>query len=191
MEKGIITRPEKAIEDEENKKATLQRRVASVVPENMKIRAMTPQDYEAVDEKMSCLHRMHVDARPDQYAQTEHVYSREDFEAIVACGQCIALAAEEEGKLIGICLAAIREPKAFRGNSESKAAYIEALYVDETARRCGVARALYEETERRAKEQGAARIELMVWEFNRSALAFYEAVGMKTQRLVLEQAIRV
>ena len=152
---------------------------------NIKIRAMTPLDYDAVDERMRCLHRMHVDARPDQYAQTEHVYSRDDFEAIVTCGQCIALAAEEEGKVVGICLAAIREPKTFHGNSERKVAYIEALYVDETARRRGVATVLYEETGRRAKEQGASGMELMVWEFNRSALAFYEAIGMKTQRLVL------
>lgn len=153
---------------------------------NIKIRTMTSQDYDAVDERMRCLHRMHVDARPDQYAETEHVYSRDDLEAIVACGQCIALAAEKEGALIGFCLAALREPKALHGNSGNMVAYIEALYVDQTARRRGVATALYEETERRAKAMGASGMELMVWEFNRSALAFYEAIGMKTQRLVLE-----
>ncbi len=155
----------------------------------MKIRTMTPLDYEAMDEKMRILHRMHVAARPDQYAETEHVYSRDDFEAIVACEQCIALAAEEEGGMVGICLAAVKEPKALHGNFGNTVAYIEALYVDETARRRGVATALYEETARRAKALGASGLELMVWEFNQPALAFYEALGMKTQRLVLESRL--
>ncbi len=158
---------------------------------NMEIRVLTPRDYEAVDEKMRRLHRLHIAARPDHYAETEHVYARGDFEEIVACEQCIALAAEEEGKMIGICLAAVREPKALHGNSEKPVAYLEALYVDEEARRRGAATALYEEAGRRAQAQGASRLELMVWEFNRSALAFYEAVGMKTQRRILESELLI
>ncbi len=150
---------------------------------------MTPQDYEAADERLRCLHSQHVAARPDQYEKVEHVYSHDDFEAILACDPCIALAAEEDGAVVGICFAAVREPDAQRAGREDKVAYLEALFVDETARRRGVGTALYEETLRRAKEQGASRLELMVWEFNQSARAFYETVGMRTQRLILEQPI--
>lgn len=156
---------------------------------DMTIRTMTPRDYEAVDERMRRLHRMHVDARPDQYEEVEHVYPRDDFEGIVACDQCIALAAEEGGKIVGICLAAIRKARSAQGDHGNRTAYIEALYVDESARGRGAGRALYEETRRRAKELGASRLELMVWEFNQSAVTFYEAVGMKTQRLILESEI--
>ena len=37
-----------------------------------------------------------------------------------------------------------------------------------------------------AKEQGFRRLELNMWEFNRDALAFYEASGFKTYRRYME-----
>ena len=37
-----------------------------------------------------------------------------------------------------------------------------------------------------AKEQGFRRIELNMWEFNRGALAFYEAAGLATYRRYME-----
>ena len=37
-----------------------------------------------------------------------------------------------------------------------------------------------------AKEKGYDRIELNMWEFNESALRFYESVGFKTYRRYLE-----
>lgn len=152
----------------------------------MKIREMMPQDYDAADERMRRLHSLHVAGRPDLYTETEHPYSREEFEAIIACGQCIALAAEEDGKIVGICFAAIHERDALHVVAT---AYLESLYVDEAARRKGVAAALLRETEHRAKKHGAQRLELMVWDFNRQARAFYEVSGMSVQRYILEKEL--
>lgn len=40
-----------------------------------------------------------------------------------------------------------------------------------------------------AKEKGAVRIDLMVWNFNEDALGFYKAMGMDVQRFVLEKQL--
>lgn len=48
---------------------------------------------------------------------------------------------------------------------------------------------LFEEATKRAKDAGAKRLDLMLWGFNESARAFYESLGMKEQRRILEQEL--
>ena len=40
-----------------------------------------------------------------------------------------------------------------------------------------------------AKDQGFRRLELNMWEFNRGALAFYEAAGFTTYRRYMEMPL--
>lgn len=40
-----------------------------------------------------------------------------------------------------------------------------------------------------AKKRGFNRIELNMWEFNESALAFYESIGLKTYRRYMEGSL--
>ena len=40
-----------------------------------------------------------------------------------------------------------------------------------------------------AREKGFRRIELNMWEFNRDALAFYEAAGFSTYRRYMEMFV--
>jgi GNAT superfamily N-acetyltransferase len=59
---------------------------------------------------------------------------------------------------------------------------IDEFCVDEAHRRTGVATELMGFIRAFAKEQGYKRLELNMWEFNRDALAFYEAAGFTTYR---------
>jgi len=43
--------------------------------------------------------------------------------------------------------------------------------------------------EQKAKELGATRIDLMVWEFNESAQELYRSLGMTPQRYILEKLL--
>lgn len=47
----------------------------------------------------------------------------------------------------------------------------------------------FHEMEQRAKELGAKRIDLMVWEFNESAQELYRSLGMTPQRYILEKLL--
>ena len=66
---------------------------------------------------------------------------------------------------------------------------IDEFGVDESHRRKGVASAMISYIRDYAKKQGYTRIELNMWEFNRDALAFYEAAGFVTYRRYLEMKL--
>ena len=59
---------------------------------------------------------------------------------------------------------------------------IDEFCVDEAYRRQGIATELIGFIRDYAKEEGFARLELNMWEFNGGALACYEAAGFRTYR---------
>lgn len=48
---------------------------------------------------------------------------------------------------------------------------------------------LFETASARAKERGAQRMDLKVWEFNEPARKFYASLGMSTQCRILEKEL--
>ena len=63
---------------------------------------------------------------------------------------------------------------------------VDEFGVDEKKRRRGAAAAMIRFIREHAKEKGYRRLELNMWEFNRGALAFYEAADFKTYRRYME-----
>ena len=66
---------------------------------------------------------------------------------------------------------------------------IDEFGVDEAFRRQGIAMAMIDFIRAYAAEKGFRRVELNMWEFNRDALAFYEAVGFSTYRRYMEMTL--
>lgn len=66
---------------------------------------------------------------------------------------------------------------------------IDEFGVDEGCRRQGVASAMLRFIRDHARETGFGRIELNMWEFNREALAFYEAAGFTAYRRYMEMPV--
>lgn len=64
--------------------------------------------------------------------------------------------------------------------------HVEEFGVDAAHRRRGVATALVTYMKTDAKARGFSRLDLDVWAFNDSALAFYEAAGFTTYRRYME-----
>ena len=157
----------------------------------MIIRALVLSDYSAVDMLMSELHELHAEKRPDIYAPAKHIYSEEQFAEMLENENTFAIGAEIEGELAGICFFDIRgkNPKAKNGVVPNTTAFISDIVVGKKFRRKGIAKKLFEEAEKTAKEKGALRIDLMVWAFNEDAIEFYKSVGMSTQRFVFEKQL--
>ena len=152
----------------------------------MEIRDMESKDYPEIDRLMKELHELHVKGRPDLYTELEHPYSREEFEKIVSDPEIIAILAEEKSVVIGLCIGTLRKKS---GMVEMKTMYIEDLIVDRNFRGKGIASQLYEEMEKRGRNTGARRLDLMVWEFNNDAKRFYEKQGMRPQRYIYEKEL--
>ena len=66
-------------------------------------------------------------------------------------------------------------------------AYVDDMFVHPSYRGQKIATTLFHEMEQKAKELGATRIDLMVWEFNESAQELYRSLGMTPQRYILEK----
>ena len=66
---------------------------------------------------------------------------------------------------------------------------IDEFCVDEACRHQGVAREMMDFVKAYAKEKGFSKIELNMWEFNRDALACYEALGFSTYRRYMEMNV--
>ena len=96
------------------------------------------------------------------------------------------LCAEENEKIIGVSNTKL----CTSGMTEIKMAFMDALYVDENFRSEGIGKKLFFETERIAKENGAKRLDLTVWNFNENAIKFYESLGMVVQRYTFEKELK-
>lgn len=66
---------------------------------------------------------------------------------------------------------------------------VDEFCVDEQRRRQGIASEMIRFIREYAREQGFRRVKLNMWEFNREALAFYEAAGFQTYRRHMEMKI--
>ncbi|MBQ7488293.1 MAG: GNAT family N-acetyltransferase [Clostridia bacterium] len=99
------------------------------------------------------------------------------------------IVAEENGEICGYAiLHHINKPEnAFR--YEQDYLDIDEFAVDSAHRRQGIASALVAFIREYARDKGFHRIELNMWEFNQSALAFYEAAGFKTYRRYMEMKV--
>lgn len=153
----------------------------------MLIRPMRPEDFPAVSAMMDDLHALHVENRPDLYVPMSPIYPENVYLEKLADPATLCLLAEEDGAAAGLCFVEMRKRTCMRN---IPSAYMDDLYVSPAFRRRGVATALFRRAEALAKEKGAVRLDLMVWGFNREALAFYESLGMTRQRYILELPLK-
>lgn len=152
------------------------------------LRALQKEDYPFIDFCMQELHALHVNERPDLYAPLEHPYSEQDFLNIVEDRKHLTVAViDETNTILGFGIATLKEKSGMI--TGFKTAYIDDIFVRREYRRNGYAKKIFNELEHRAKEQGAKRIDLMVWAFNEPALALYQSLGMKPQRYIFEKSL--
>ena len=64
--------------------------------------------------------------------------------------------------------------------------YIEDIVVDKEYRRKGYAKRLFNELKKQINKLDIDDIELTVWPFNKSAIAFYESIGMSVKNIKYE-----
>lgn len=143
------------------------------------IKDLTIKDYEAVKNIISELHKMHVQNRPDFYLENKCPITVKEYKSLLKNKEKISISFVVNNKIAGICLATIK-------NRIEKSIYIDDIFVLSEYRCQGIATKLFEQIKEISKDIGAKRIDLTVWQFNKSAFDFYKSLGMKEQRTVLE-----
>lgn len=157
--------------------------------DNVKIRKLVESDYDQVIELYAQLDEFHVQSRPDCFVHREKdkIYSRDAFLHNLAYPGGLELGAFDGDRLIGFVGATLWEESNMR--KDLKTVCLDNIYVLPTCRRRGIAAKLFAAVEVWAKEQGAIRLELHTWDFNKDAIAMYEAMGMTPQRYVFEKEL--
>lgn len=155
----------------------------------MMIRALNEKDYDHLAALYQQLDEMHVAARPDYFIprKSEEVYPKDAFLHNLAYPGCIEYGAFDGDTLVGFAAATLWNESGMR--KDLKTVCLDNIFVLPTYRRRGVAAKLFVQIESWAREQGAIRLELHTWEFNKGAIAMYKATGMTPQRYVFEKAL--
>ena len=155
----------------------------------MNVRFAQENELDRVNELRRQVNDLHAAGKPDVF-RPEFSRELQDFIRIIWNDpEKEIVVVEQAGTVCGYAvLHQIHKPK-----SPSKLARdyldIDEFGVDEACRRQGAATAMIDFIRAYAKEKGLYRIELNMWEFNKDALAFYEAVGFATYRRYMEMKL--
>ena len=99
----------------------------------------------------------------------------------------LELGAFDDGRLVGVVKATLWEKSEMVKGVRTVC--LDNIYVLPDYRRRGIAKMLFTDVENWAKEKGAVRLDLHVWNFNKGAVAMYRAMGMTPQRYVFEKKL--
>jgi len=157
--------------------------------DHVRIRKLVESDYDQVIELYTQLDEFHIQARPDCFVHREKdkIYPRDAFIHNLSYPGGLDMGVFDNDLLIGIVSATLWEESNMR--KDLKTVCLDNIYVLPTCRRRGIATKLFAEVETWAKEQGAIRLDLHTWDFNKGAIAMYEAMGMTPQRYVFEKKL--
>ncbi len=154
----------------------------------MKIREANKQDTEQLIPLMLQVAGIHVQARKDIFKPKNKEEIFADLNKKFENGEKI-IVVEENQKILGTLIYRIKETKEHINLRDSRVIWIEELVIDERNRTKGLGRALIDEAIKIAKDENCARVDLNCWDFNKGAIAFYEKIGMQTQRRIMELKI--
>ena len=155
----------------------------------MEIRKLTEFDYDMVVELYKELDEFHVQARPDYFVprDKDEIYPKDAFVHNLSHPGVLELGAFEYERLVGVVRASLWEESGMV--KDVKTVCLDDIYVLPAYRRKGIATMLFADVESWAKEQGAIRLDLHTWDFNKNAIALYQAMGMIPQRYVFEKKL--
>ena len=165
----------------EDRESVLRRDRAAVT-----VRFAREDELERVNELRRQVNELHVAGKPEVFKPGFCAELRDYIHTIWNNPQEKIVVAEADGCIAGFAVLnhIIRPENPFM--FERDFLDVDEFGVDAEYRRRGVAAAMVKFIRRFAKESGFGRVELNMWEFNRGALAFYEAAGFTTYRRYME-----
>jgi ribosomal protein S18 acetylase RimI-like enzyme len=147
----------------------------------MTIREATAGDYDTLCGIIETVDALHRERHPDIFQKPDGpVRDRGYILDLIYDEDAGFFVAEIEGRLAGFVKVLIVDSPAIPIAVPRRYAVIDNLAVREELQRAGIGRALMQTASRWAVSRGATSMELNVYEFNTSAIAFYRALGYET-----------
>ena len=153
----------------------------------MKVRRAQEKDMERIDALLMQVERIHHEGRPDLFRVGRKKYTDEELrELIHDDSRPILVAADEKDAVMGYAFCIFQQYQNHNIMTDIKTLYIDDLCVDETIRGRHVGKTLYDSVLEFARQNGCYNVTLNVWSCNESAMKFYEACGLKPQKVGME-----
>ena len=153
----------------------------------LKVRRAQQADIAAILHLLLQVDMVHHNSRPDLFKGPATKYT--DIQLMMMLGDDempIFVCTDETGEVLGHAFCVHKQIIGDNVLTDVKTLYIDDICVDEGARRKGVGTALYNAVTAYAKSCGCYNVTLNVWAINPGAQAFYESLGMKPQKIVME-----
>ena len=151
------------------------------------VRRATEKDIPRILELLVQVDMVHHNGRPDLFKGPATKYTAEELKEILAKEDTpVFVCVDETDRALGHAFTVFKQILGDHVLTDVRTLYIDDICVDEAARGQGVGKALYEHVVAYAREQGFYNVTLNVWTCNPGAMKFYEAMGLKPQKIGME-----
>lgn len=156
----------------------------------MNIRPANKNDINGIMNLLRQVLKVHSDGRPDIFKANTTKYNDEELYYIITNPLTpVFVAIDENGNVLGHCFCKFIQYSGDNVLTDIKTLYIDDLCIDENTRGQHIGKALYDYTVAFAKENGCYNLTLNVWATNKSAIKFYEAMGLSIQKIGMEKIL--
>ena len=147
---------------------------------SLTIRKAENKDTAKVLDLLHQVLEVHADLRPDLFISGTTKYTDEELHAIFADDATpVYVAVNDNDEVLGYAFCVLEEPVPSNNLHPHRT-------LDSAARGQHVATSLYEHVKAEAERLGCYNITLNVWAGNDGAQKFYEAMGMKPRKTMME-----
>lgn len=156
-----------------------------------KVRRAKETDMEGINRLLVQVLRVHHEGRPDLFLGDQRKkYTDEQLKGLMKDEKTpIFIAEGDKGQVLGYAFCIFQQHVDDNILTDIKTLYIDDLCVDESLRGQQIGRQLYEAVLAYAKSIGCYNVTLNVWACNEPAMRFYEACGLKPQKIGMEKIL--
>lgn len=130
---------------------------------------------------------VHHNGRPDIFKGPATKYEAEELNDLLKNDETpVFVCVDQQGSILGHAFCVHKQIKSDHVLTDIKTLYVDDICVDEARRGQGVGKALYQYVLNYARQNGFYNLTLNVWSCNPQALGFYEAMGLKPQKIGME-----
>lgn len=152
----------------------------------MEIRFAQPKDIPGILALLLQVGSVHRQGRPDLFRQGAQKYSASQILSMVDNIATPIFVATEEDAVLGYCFCQVSDFSQDSVMADYKTLYIDDLCVDREHQGKKIGTALYNAAVSYAKMRKCYNVTLNVWCCNKDAMAFYESLGLKPQKIGME-----
>ena len=155
--------------------------------QRMEIRRAEEADMPRIEELLRQVNLVHHKGRPDLFKYGARKYTDEELRVLIHDdSRPIFVALDGAGTVQGYAFCIFQQYVNHNIMTDIKTLYIDDICLDEACRGQHIGTALYRHVLDFARASGCYNVTLNVWSLNESAMKFYQAQGLKPQKVGME-----